>query len=627
MLPISLRCEGRRALVAGGGNVALRKAESLLAAGMTITVVAPRIDARLAALVQQSGGACFERAYETRDLKGALLAIAATNDPTVNATIVNDAKTARILVNDAIEPERGTFAMQAVVRVGDLTFGIDSGASSPAFSKRLARELGERFGPEYDAAARVVARMRTYLRTALDDRAVRAAAMRELSEFPIGELATMNAGQAEHEVEAIVERLRANDRHQSTGAVVCATRGSALAMTQTRTVAARLALHGLATTLLNVTTMGDRVQDKPIAAIGTNVWVKELEIALREHRADYAVHSCKDLPGELETDMQLAAISAREDARDVFCSEQYAAFDALPSGAIVGTSSLRRRAFLQALRPDLSYEELRGNVDTRLRKLRDGGYDAIVLAAAGLHRLGIRATHTVPFEIEDVVPAVGQGALAIETRTEDLTLARRLRDAVNDTESELCVSAERAALRTLRAGCNAPLGIHATLSDGTLRITSAYAQVEASILLREKIEARVDSIAEAEALGTLLAKRLAARMTTQARLVVLPRTQDRPSRIAANLRAQGIEVIELREGDLGPDRDADLLLIPSSGSVLAARSYLETLRDRESRPRVIAMGPQSGAAASEAGYTPDLISADASIDAFVVLVTEQLKAR
>ncbi|MGH7683347.1 MAG: hydroxymethylbilane synthase, partial [Vulcanimicrobiaceae bacterium] len=248
--------------------------------------------------------------------------------------------------------------------------------------------------------------------------------------------------------------------------LVCASRASVLAMTQTRTVMAKLARNGVASTVINVSTKGDEVQDRSLAAIGTDsVFVKELEFALREGRADYAVHSCKDLPSTLPDDMELAAVVERVDPRDVFCSEKFGSFAELPKGARVGTSSPRRRAQLEALRGDLDYLDIRGNVDTRLRKLREGQYDAIVLAAAGLDRLGARATHVVPFAAETLVPAVAQGALAIETRRGD-PIAAVLRAALNDPEREREVIAERAFLRGMRGGCQAPIGAHATSEGG-----------------------------------------------------------------------------------------------------------------------------------------------------------------
>jgi hydroxymethylbilane synthase len=279
-------------------------------------------------------------------------------------------------------------------------------------------------------------------------------------------------------------------------------------MTQTRMVAAKLARLGIASEILNVTTTGDRVQDRSLAAIGSeSLFVKELETALRDGRADYAVHSCKDLPSTLPADMTIAAISAREDPRDAFCSERFACFADLPRGARVGTSSPRRRAQLAALRADLDYVDLRGNVDTRLRKLREGQYEAIVLACAGLKRLGAGAAHVVPFDVEELVPAVAQGALAIETLAGAGQVAQRLRAAINDEAAERAVECERAALRTLRGGCQAPIGVHAYEAHGAMVVTGAFGREDGSVL-RERAQASITSLEQARELGISLAKKL-----------------------------------------------------------------------------------------------------------------------
>ena len=629
MLPIALHFHGRVALIVGGGNVALRKAETLLAAGLQLRVVAPEIDARVRALAEESGGDVRERAYEAADVTGAALVVAATDRAETNERIIADARAARVLACDASDGSNGDFTMMAQTQLGALTIAVDSGGGTPSFSKRVLADVRAHLGDEYGAAARTLAGMRRYVK-AVVPHDERAGVLRELSALPVSQLARMNPIESEHEVEATVERVRGTD-HPTTTSAVCASRASALAMTQTKTIAARLAERGVATTILNVTTTGDRVQDRPIAAIGTdNVWVKELELALRDGRAHYAVHSCKDLPGDLSPDMHLVAISAREDPRDAFCSERFASFDALPAGSVVGTSSLRRRAQLQAKRPDLRFEDIRGNVDTRLRKLREGQYDAIVLAMAGLRRLGVGAAHTVAFSEDDIVPAVAQGALAVEMRRDgDASLARALHAAVNDAHVEIAVACERAALRALRAGCNAPLGIHARYDGTTLVADAAYAIVERNTVVRERMEAPVRHVAEAEALGERLANAIAAAIgMPPARHVVLPRTQDRPSRIADALRAKGVRVIEVRDGERAPEHIVpDLVVFPSSGSVAAAKTALEQLHARGVRPRVAAMGPQSGAAASAAGFAPDAVSDDASIEAFVALIEEQLKNR
>ena len=421
--------------------------------------------------------------YQPGDLDQAGIVIAATGDAALNARIVADARSIRALVCDAVDPQRGDFTMAATRRIGELTISVDSGGSSPAFARRLVRELGDRLDSSYVDAVRTLSRMRAYVKETFPS-TERGAILRALAQRPIAELATARA------------------------TLVCATRGSALAMIQSRTVAARLAERGIATTFLPVTTTGDRDQRTALDRFGSiGVFVKELEHALRERRADYAVHSCKDLAGSLPDDMRIAAIARREDPRDAFCSERYEQFESLPPGSVVGTSSLRRRAQLAALRGDLRYEVLRGNVDTRLRKLAAGEYDAIVVAMAGLVRLGAACAHVVAFPIDRVVPAVGQGALAVETRAGDQHHGELLYDAVNDFESELCVCAERAALRLMRAGCSAPLGVHAYICAGKVVIEGAYVP-SGGRLTRARLERACATTAQAEALGTELAAHL-----------------------------------------------------------------------------------------------------------------------
>jgi hydroxymethylbilane synthase len=485
MLSISLRPNGRRAVIVGGGNVAARKAASLAGAGFPLFVVAERIGDRLRSILREKRGTCAQRRYEPCDLDGAALVIAATDDPELNARIVADGRAAHALVCDATRPERGDFTMAATRRIGELTISVDSAGGAPAFSRRVVAELAESLDASYGDAAGSLARMRAYVME-MFPAPERAPILRALAQRPIAELAAAPV------------------------TAVCATRRSELAMIQSRTVAALLAQRGIVTTLLGVTTTGDRDRRTPIDRLGAaNVFVTELENALRERRADYAVHSCKDLPGSLPGDMRIVAISRREDPRDAFCSERYADFESLPAGAVVGTSSNRRRAQLAAMRPDLRYEPLRGNVDTRLRKLAAGEYDAIVLAMAGLNRLRTGAAHVVPFPVERLVPAVGQGALAVETQADDDRLREPLRDAVNDAESELCVACERASLAALRAGCGAPLGVHANLAENGMAVIGVYAP-QGERLARARIERPVSTRAQAEALGADLAERLKA---------------------------------------------------------------------------------------------------------------------
>lgn len=494
------------------------------------------------------------------------------------------------------------------------------------------------------AAARTLARMRTYVKTAVP-REERAAVLRRISEMPLEELARANPVEAEHRIEAIVRDIR-GDAPAPLRSVVCASRASALAMVQTRMVAAKLARAGIATTILNVTTTGDRVQDRSLVAIGAeSLFVKELELALRDGRAQYAVHSCKDLPSTLPSDMEIAAISKREDPRDVFCSERYENFDALPAGARVGTSSLRRRAQLAALRSDLQYVDVRGNVDTRLRKLRDGQYDAIVLASAGLGRLGVRASYTVPFDVTQIVPAVAQGALAIEVRKDAGEFANTVREAIDDALTARAVMCERAALRTLQGGCQAPIGIHARVENGRFVVDGAIGTLDGSLLLREQLDGNAGSIEEAEALGVALARALLdagaerildasprpQQLPLAGKLILLGRMPERSGKIATALRADGAEVVEMRSGEGAAEtlgqRVPDMILFPSSSSVNAAAAYLQRIHRYDRRPAVAAMGPATSAAAHAAGFTPDVVAPEAAVDAVIGAVRAHLLSK
>ena len=630
-LPLTLHLDGRVVLLVGGGSVACRKAATLFESGAAVRLVSPEIGPELRSSLLSHGAELRERPFRNEDLEGVVLAIAATSNDTVNAQIVSEARARHILVCDASDGRRGDVTMQGIVRVGSLTFTVDTGGASPAFAARIARELRERFGEGYSAAARTLARMRTYVKAVVPPRE-RGDVLRTLAEMPIERLATLNPAQAEHEVEETIEQLRGTTGRLSPASVVCASRASKLAMIQSRSVAAKLARTGTATTILNVTTAGDRTQDRPISALGSeNVFVQELELALHERRADYAVHSCKDLPSDLAAGFCIAAVSVREDPRDAFCSERFADFWQLPPGSRVGTSSPRRRSQLLALRADLSYIDIRGNVDTRLRKLRDGEYDAIVLAMAGLRRLGIAARFTVPFGPGQLVPAVAQGALAAETRADDAELASRLREAINDPASEACVLAERAALRDLGGGCHSPIGIHARFADGNeMQIHGVVLSADGARLVRAARTGIVRGADEAAALGSDLAAELRAagsdeildREPLRGRVVLLPRTQDRPSRIASALRALGAEVREVGAGKAAAaspgELPADMIVFSSSASVEAALPFLHAIRERP--PVVLAMGPASSQAAQQAGFAADIVSPEPSVESVVAAV-------
>jgi hydroxymethylbilane synthase len=294
-------------------------------------------------------------------------------------------------------------------------------------------------------------------------------------------------------------------------AALIATRESRLALWQAEHVRDLLTQRfGMTVSLLGMTTRGDQILDRTLSKVGgKGLFVKELETALEEGRAQLAVHSLKDVPMDLPDGFELAAVLEREDPRDAFVSPRFASLAELPRGAKVGTSSLRRVVQLGALRPDLDVQPLRGNLDTRLRKLDDGGYDAIVLAVAGLNRLGLASRIASHFEPEAMLPCAGQGALGIEVRADAQALRERLAQLTH-RPTWLAVQAERAVSRALGGSCSMPLAAHARWQGDTLtlRAVLGHAQTPLAGLLRASESASVQTDSQARALGERAAQAL-----------------------------------------------------------------------------------------------------------------------
>jgi hydroxymethylbilane synthase len=294
--------------------------------------------------------------------------------------------------------------------------------------------------------------------------------------------------------------------------IVIATRESRLALWQAEHVQSLLQERGHTVSLLGMTTRGDQILDRSLSKVGgKGLFVKELELALEEGRADIAVHSLKDVPMDLPVGFALACVLEREDPRDALVSPRYPSLDALPQGAVVGTSSLRRVVLLRAQRPDLRIEPLRGNLDTRLRKLDEGQYDAIVLAAAGLKRLGLESRIRTVFEPDAMLPAAGQGALGIEVRAGRADLIELLAPLSNRSDW-LATAAERAVSRAMGGSCSMPLAAHARWQlGGALRIDAAWGDPEgAAALVRVHSVADVADFVQAGALGESAARMLRA---------------------------------------------------------------------------------------------------------------------
>ena len=288
-----------------------------------------------------------------------------------------------------------------------------------------------------------------------------------------------------------------------------ATRQSPLALWQANYVKDRLQqlYPDLTIELVPMVTKGDVILDSPLAKIGgKGLFVKELENALLTKEADIAVHSMKDVPMQFPEGLGLAVICQREDPRDAFVSHSYRTFAELPQGAVVGTSSLRRQCQLKALRPDLDIRSLRGNVGTRLSKLDNGDYDAIILASAGLIRLGLADRIASFIDVEQSLPAAGQGAVGIECRTDDMQV-QALLAPLADAETTYCVRAERAMNNHLQGGCQVPIGGYAVLQQGQLYLRALVGDIDGSRIIRAEGKSAVEN---AEILGVKIAEQLLA---------------------------------------------------------------------------------------------------------------------
>jgi len=303
------------------------------------------------------------------------------------------------------------------------------------------------------------------------------------------------------------------------------TRGSALALVQAREVADRLGTGGAEVEIVTMRTEGDRRADARLSVVGgKGLFVREIEEALLRKEIDLAVHSLKDLPAETPEGLTLGAYPPRADARDVLVAREAATLATLPAGAVVGTSSPRRRAVLLSVRPDLDVQPIRGNVDTRLRKLESGGFDAIVLAAAGLDRLGLTVPHTELLDPDVFVPAVGQGILALEVRVDDRTTLGHLA-ALDDPATRPCALAERACLARLGASCNTPIAAYARLHGVTVHLTGIVASEDGRRLLRSN---GTGPATEAAAIGRGVAESLLAQGAAEI-TALEPRTETRSS--------------------------------------------------------------------------------------------------
>jgi len=285
------------------------------------------------------------------------------------------------------------------------------------------------------------------------------------------------------------------------------TRKSKLALWQANYIASKLKEHypNIQVELIKITTKGDKILDVPLAKVGgKGLFVKEIEEALLRKEIDIAVHSLKDVPTYFPDGLGIVAVPEREDPRDAFLSVKYNSLEDMPAGAVLGTSSLRRKAQILTKRKDIQVKDLRGNVDTRIRKLEEGQYDGIILAYAGLKRLGLEGKVKQVFSPEEIIPAVAQGLLGIEARLDDKETVNIV-SVLNHRESSIRAEAERSFLKTLEGGCQVPLGAYSTVEGDKLKIAGFVADLEGERFFKKSIQGDISSVKE---LGETLAKKL-----------------------------------------------------------------------------------------------------------------------
>ena len=490
-LPVGLDVRGKLCLVVGGGQVGYRKAQDLLAAGAVVKVVSPQFADEFKAAGDEL--LLLQKPFTPADLSGVFLVVAAAGDEKVNQQVYEQARNLGVLVNVVDDAARSDFIFPAVLSRGQFQIAVLTGGASPSLGQRVRDRLAEEFGTEYGEWAARLAEARPRVKRSVPDPRDRRQVFAALAdEEVLAALRSRGPAGFEEKLAMLLGRY---------GRLRVGTRGSALALAQAETAARVLAAHGIGagSEPVVIKTSGDRGARFDT----TGIFVREIENALLADEIDLAVHSLKDLPVAMPAGLCLAAVLPRDDPRDVLVSRDGKGLYALPTGARVGTSSVRRRAELKSIRPDLEVVELRGNVDTRLRKLAAGEVDAVVLAGAALVRLGWQDRITEWLPLRDFVPAPGQGALAIEARAGWETLF----SAVDDRPTRTAVEAERACLSALGGGCSLPLGVYGSVSGNVLYLQGLVASPDGNAVIRAEVAGEAS---QPRVVGELLAARLRA---------------------------------------------------------------------------------------------------------------------
>ena len=489
--PLLIEMTKRRALVVGLGTVGARRAKTFAEAGAEVTGLVRNPDAAIG--VPGVKMVCAE--YSPDVLEGIDIAVAATNDHALNARVLEDCKARGIPVNAADDPDRSDYFFPSVIRRGDLTLSVCTEGASPMTTIAIVKALKAEYGPEYAERLTYLRILRDDIVASVSDEAHKKKELRALTE---------------RSTETLKEQAKAVKR-RNMKTITVGSRGSKLARVQTEWLLDRLreANPGIDFQLRVISTKGDRVQNKALDAIGDKgLFTKELEEALLSGDIDMAVHSMKDMPSALPEGLTLAEPPVREDPSDVLVTRHAITSVAeLPRGAKIGTGSKRRAYQLSRMRPDFKIEGIRGNVDTRLRKLADEGFDGIILAAAGMKRIDVYHSddyNVIPLPPDEFVCAPAQGILAVEMR-EDNDAVRKILEPVIDPVTAVQMAAERKFLTALDGDCHLPIGAYCTVDGDDICLTGLYGDEQGHKLVKNSMTGKAH---DAEALGAALAEKL-----------------------------------------------------------------------------------------------------------------------
>ncbi len=507
---VVLNLKNKKALVIGGEVVALRKTQKLWKEVLEIKVVAMEFSQEAEGFFREKQIPFEKRALRKEDFSGVDLVFNTAGKQGVRGKIQQARRHQKFWLNDGCFPGDSDFHLPATYKQGDLMLSVYTHGKSPALGKRFLKHFADCFGEDWESVLEVLGRERKKLMAEEPDEKRRKERLREMVE-EIPEAMFQPGALLLEERKRMLKKIENRKELDPMKRVInIGSRDSKLALIQSEIIIESLKKHypEYDYQIVKIKTKGDKILNKTLSKVGgKGLFVKEIQQAILSKKIDLAVHSMKDLPGETPEGLIIGAIPKREDPRDVLILRRAKNLQDLPTGGLIGSSSLRRQSQILKIRRDLSIKGIRGNVQTRLRKMEEEEMDGIILAAAGLNRLGLSFENSVHLNLEDFIPAVGQGALGCEIRREDQELKNMLK-TIEDLPTTLAVQGERSFLKALNGGCHAPIACYGKIQEGELHLRGMVGQASGDLHLVETISGPME---EWEKLGLALAKALEAR--------------------------------------------------------------------------------------------------------------------